>query len=127
MPVADDEAFWIALDLTGGASAVTLSLSVELGGGSIREIPAFRVPAHVRVSGFLGPDATLHCFARTHNVDVAEACNRLLLRMDTRSGEAPLADVVIRLVDYAIFNLESGKAPPSSLDVNAGYGGWRMP
>ena len=39
---------------------------------------------------------------------------------------APFSTVV-RLVDYAGFTAESGMAPPSPLDPDAGFQGWRLP
>lgn len=133
LPVADDEAFWVGLS-TEAAAPLRVSLLAELAGAgavdalsgepaNIRAPRVVEVARFAAVPGIAAADGSRRPFARA---DGAFACRslRILLRDDM---DAVLASATVALADYATFARLSGRAPPPTLDPEAGFKGYRLP
>lgn len=138
VPTADDEAFWIGLDVAPPTHAITLALDVELRSGEVfsaigdgkanaSPVSSITIPSTPRIGGFTQGDAVPHAFARVGGVEIGGGCVRLIFRATSDAVGAEPFEFAVRLVDYATFTAESGQSPPTPLDPNAGYRGWRLP
>ena len=126
VPVADNEAFWIGLELEHGAMPTLLRLSIEMPGLELCMCAALAVvTSNARIAGFPGSDGRMHAFARVRPTSATEA--QLVFCAYLELGNGCIAETKIRLVDYGRFVAETGKPPPSPLDANAGYRGWLLP
>ncbi|CAN7419968.1 hypothetical protein LJR084_002749 [Variovorax sp. LjRoot84] len=132
VPTADNEAFWVGLELARAAQPITLRLSVELRSGDVLDAlgaapsSALTVPPTRHVGGFTHAGSGLRAFARGGGENI-DGCVRLVFRAAILAVESEPFSTVVRLVDYAGFTAESGMAPPSPLDPDAGFQGWRLP
>jgi hypothetical protein len=148
LPVAEGEAFWVGLGLTGRSLVLQLALAVEVtGGGRFDAIsgapwdPAHpstvEVPGRQRIEGVPRSDGHLRVFE--HGAFGADLLSCDLLRFRVRpapgtippharrSGQPLWESVVVEVLDYETFDRRTGLAPPEPIDPNAGYAGWRLP
>jgi hypothetical protein len=146
LPVAEDEAFWIGLGVADPATRLDLALAVVLADG--RELDAISgapwdedrprtvsVPETRRIDGVHCPDGRVAAFARSPASVECPACVELGFHATIatvgpgreRVPHRHHASASIELVDYEAFHTRTGLDPPSPLDPEAGYKGWRLP
>lgn len=152
MPLADNEAFWIGLTRCNPSIEVTLALRVDLDGqGGVdaftgetwnaHEALAVLVPPVREIDGIRRTDDSLWVFARASGAVSAPKCRTLgFIALSGRRAPNDIsgflgqrtpnqigAAATVRLVDHAEFQHRTHLAPPSPLDPNMGYKGWRLP
>jgi hypothetical protein len=132
LPVADDEAFWIGLN-----AQRPIEVAIEVGTIAGRSLDALsglawdaRAPHTVSpnsfaiVAGIRRDDDSLWAFTPVPIEDVAPACDAI--RFFARNRHLwQLAHV--RLVNYSNFAARTGRSPPTPIDPNSGYSGFRLP
>jgi hypothetical protein len=143
LPVADEEAFWIGLDTRGGRAA-RVSICVE--GEDGRRVDAISgqlwedarpgsliVRGPRELAGVRRPDGRFDAFGRAHVGQNGAACRGF--QFVSAVGASKATDrlngiretVFVSLVDYETFHTRTGLEPPTALDPDAGYKGWRLP
>ena len=145
LPVAEDEAFWIGLGVTEPVTRLDLALAVVLADG--RELDAISgvpwdgdrprtvsVPEVRRIEGIHRPDRRFAVFARSHSSEspgcVGLGFHATIAAVGPGREGAPhrhRASIFLELADYEAFRTRTGLVPPSPLDPEAGYKGWRLP
>jgi len=147
LPLADNEAFWIGLRGVSSSSQITLAVAVELENAELLDAISGKMwdagrPSKLSISdtpliaGIRRPDGQWKVFARKTSDSADSPCFRLLFKVNAEcvNGGDQLTPtsattrlVALNIVDYAAFVAETGQPPPNSLDLNAGYKGWRLP
>lgn len=136
VPLADDEACWIGLELSPPVLRLRLTLALDTGEGEWLDafsgrswhagLPAeITLPGTLRIPGQRLADRHTAAFARPRG----DAAGRLRLRLFC-AADALQADVFalsIGMVCYPAFSAECGLPAPSRIDAAAGYKGWRLP
>ncbi len=152
MPLANDEAFWIGLTRCNPSNEVSLALRVDL--DSHRSVDAFTgetwnahepcavfVPPVREIDGIRRTGESLWVFARACGAVSEPKCRMLgFVALSGRRAPNEISDFLgqrapnqigaaatVRLVDYGEFQHRTHLAPPSPLDPNIGYKGWRLP
>jgi hypothetical protein len=152
VPLADDEAFWIGLTRCDPSIEVSLALRVDIDGHrgvdaftgetwNAREPFAVLVPPVREIDGIRRTDDSRWVFARASGAVSAPKCRALgFAALSGRPAPNDISDFLgqrapnqigaaatVRLVDRAEFQHRTHLAPPSPLDPNMGYKGWRLP
>lgn len=136
VPLADDEACWIGLELAPPVWQLRLTMALETGQGewldafsgrswTARSAAEITLPGTPLIAGQRLADGRTAPFARPHS----DAASRLRLQLFCAAGglQADVFALSIGMVSYPTFSAECGLPAPTRIDAAAGYKGWRLP
>jgi|JI102314A2RNA_FD_contig_51_1895473_length_1903_multi_2_in_0_out_0_2 hypothetical protein len=146
LPLACDESFWVGLEVSSGAPAMALAVTVQLRNGEVLDVfsgsswdaerPRMAIVGTTpRIEGIRRRDGRVAVFVRETHASTDIQCDHLRFRVTlldsddsfAGTGAAAAREVQLRLVDYAAFAAETGLRSPNPLDQKAGYKGWLLP
>jgi hypothetical protein len=148
LPLAENECFWIGLSAAPATRPIALAVTVELRSGRVIDAisgtawdadraTSVKVPGTPRIEGIRRADGRFDALVRENATRTEPRCTRVCFRLAAakRGGggtavimrHSESRDVLLRLVSYATFAKATGRAPPDTLNPDAGYKGWRLP
>lgn len=117
LPLGEQEAFWLGLLWNNKEDRADLSIDATDAAGGSAAVNSAQGCTDPVLLGLLRPDGRFNALCPPN-------CVRLSVRFGSGAANATAVVLVVTPVRYALL---TGKQPPATLDLDAGYKGWRLP